>query len=104
MKKKNATPGKESRIQNNQTDDTSTASQRARILKALEEVGPQGMSTISLREGLDIMHPGGRVLELRKMGRRIETIWTATINAQGCKHRCARYVLMPNKQDFGLGG
>ena len=95
MNKRKATPRQESSPKKHH--DMSSAIQQARILKALEQAGPQGMSTINLREELDIMHPGGRVLELRETGHRIETVWTVTENAQGFPHRCARYVLLARK-------
>ena len=77
--------------------DTPSQLQRARILKALEIAGKDGMSTIELREALDILHPAGRVQELRESGHQIATVWTVTANAQGNTHRCARYVLQPGK-------
>ncbi|MBK8970498.1 MAG: helix-turn-helix domain-containing protein [Hahellaceae bacterium] len=52
------------------------------------------MTTIEAREQLDVMQPAPRIFELRKMGLKILTIWTTSINAQGKKHRNARYVLM----------
>ena len=92
MNKKKATPRQESSL--NKHNVISITAQQARILNAGEDVGPQGMSTINLREDLDIMHPAGRVQELREAGHRIETIRTTVNNAQGHKHRCARYVLL----------
>ena len=77
--------------------DMSSHVQQARILKALEQAGAQGMNTIELREQEDIMHPSGRIMELREQGHRIETVWTVTSNAQGNNHRCARYVLRSGK-------
>ena len=82
MKKKKATP----------------KSSPKQILKTLEEVGAKGMTTIQLREELDIMHPGGRIRELREIGHCIHTIRTTFENAQGHKHRCARYVLISKSQ------
>lgn len=92
MKKKKATPRHESSLK--KPNGTSSAIQRSRILQALELAGSQGMSTINLREELDIMHPGGRVMELREAGHRIETVRTVAQNAQGRTHQCARYVLL----------
>lgn len=81
-----------------QAHDMPSHVQRARILKALEQAGTQGMSTIELREQEDILHPAGRVQELRELGHHIDTVRTVTINAQGNPHRCARYVLQPSKE------
>lgn len=96
MNKRKATPRQESSPK--KRHDISSTIQQARILKALEQAGPQGMNTIGLRESLDVMHPSGRVMELREAGHRIETVWTVTENAQGHKHRCARYVLLSPAQ------
>ena len=76
------------------THDTPSSIQRARILKHLEDAGSKGASTIELREQLDILHPAGRVNELREEGHKVNTRWTVTENAQGKKHRNARYVLI----------
>ena len=97
MKKEKAAPHKEDSLQNNRGNNNSVRSQRARILKALEQAGSAGLSTIQLRDELNCMHPGGRVMELREEGHRIETVWTVTENSQGHKHRCARYVLLTHK-------
>jgi len=81
-----------------QAHDMPSHVQRARIRTALEQAGTQGMSTIELREQVDILHPAGRVQELRELGYRIDTVWTVTTNAQGNPHRCARYVLQSTKE------
>ena len=100
MKKKKATP--KSSPKKNETHNTSVKIQQSRILEALGEVGAKGMTTIQLREELDIMHPGGRVRELREAGHCIHTIWTTSENAQGNKHRCARSVLMRKSSSVAL--
>jgi hypothetical protein len=74
--------------------DTDTATQRARILTALKDTGSTGLSTIGLREQYNVMHPAGRVQELREDGHRIETIRTIDKNSFGFKHSVARYVLI----------
>ena len=76
-----------------QINNHSSRKQCSKIVQALERAGSAGMSTIELREEIDILHPAGRVQELRESGYRIDTIWTVTTNAQGHNHRCARYVL-----------
>lgn len=78
-----------------QTYDIPSHIQRARILAALEQAGSRGMSTIELREQENVMHPSGRVKELRELGYLIITGWTTGTNAQGNPHRCARYILKP---------
>ncbi|MDF1817654.1 MAG: helix-turn-helix domain-containing protein [Immundisolibacteraceae bacterium] len=94
MKSKEDTPRQESSPQSENANGNAAHQQRTRILAALTEAGAQGRTTIDMREQLDIMHPSGRIMELREMGYRIETVWTVTRNAQGCQHRCARYVLI----------
>lgn len=73
------------------TLDTSTAAQRARLLAHLRR---DSLTTLEARERLNIMHPGGRVLELRRMGYPIVTVWTWDADHEGRLHRVARYALM----------
>ncbi|MFT6420147.1 MAG: hypothetical protein ACJA05_000106 [Porticoccus sp.] len=75
----------------------SAKAQRLKILDGLKKAGPKGLTTLQIRENLDAMHAGGRVMELRRQGHVIHTIWTIDINAQGHAHRVARYVLMREK-------
>lgn len=74
--------------------DTPNPAQRARILKYLEKLGSSGVSTIEIREKLDVLHPAGRIKELREEGHKIITRWTVTENIFGLAHRNARYVLV----------
>ena len=52
------------------------------------------LTTQDLRHDLDIMHPAGRVKELRGRGFDIQTQWADYPTACGKKHRMARYVYM----------
>jgi Helix-turn-helix domain len=71
------------------------SSQRARIIPALIERKSQGLTTIQMRKPpLDILHPPARILELRRQGYRIETIWTHEATEAGQMHRVGRYVLI----------
>lgn len=70
--------------------DDAKARQCSAILAALK-VGP--LSSLAAREGLGILHPAGRVLELRKAGHRIETVRRTAFDAEGRKHACASYEL-----------
>ena len=74
---------------------TSLAAQRARLLKHLREAGSP--TTLQAREQLNIMHPGGRVFELREMGHNIVTTWTWDTDHEGRRHRVARYTLLTGK-------
>jgi hypothetical protein len=96
MKTKTATP-KSSR-KRDKSDGSSVAAQRQRLFDSLLQAGPEGITTIYARECLDIIAPAPRIFELRhNEGRNIQTVRTSDINAQGCKHHVARYVLLPGK-------
>ena len=69
----------------------SSAAQRARLLAALRK-GP--VTTFYARSQLDIMHPGGRCMELRRIGHNIVTVRTREPAPCGRLHSVARYVLM----------
>lgn len=69
---------------------TIKAKQRAAMLEALQS-GP--LTTVAAREELGVLHPGGRVLELRKRGYLIDTRSRTEFDAHGRPHRVAAYVL-----------
>lgn len=74
--------------------DTSIKSQQWRLTNALR-ASPNGITTIQARADLNIMHPSGRVRELRRCGYQIETIRMMTTDDYGRKHQgIARYVLI----------
>ncbi len=96
MKKKKATP--KSSPKQSQCNGNSLNVQRQRVLKALREAVGEGLSTIQLREGYDVMMPAARVHELRhNYGYNIKLIWDRDRNAQGNEHTCGRYILFPGK-------
>jgi len=74
----------------NRLHSSSAAAQRQRILRALR-AGP--VSTITARSTLDILCPAARVLELRRAGYRIKTVWVWERTDCGKSHRVALYVL-----------
>lgn len=81
-----------------QPNNNSIHAQRQRLLNGLIEAGEAGLTTIQLREQYDIMAPAPRVYELRhQQGHNIATAWNYEANAQGNRHRNARYILMPGK-------
>ncbi|WAW11331.1 helix-turn-helix domain-containing protein [Oxalobacter vibrioformis] len=55
------------------------------------------MTTHEAREQIAVIHPAGRVMELRRQGHDILTHWTKEPNAQGHMHRVAKYVLLSRK-------
>ncbi len=96
MKKKKATP--KSSPKQSQCYGASVQQQCQRILEALREIGSEGLSTIQVREDLDVMMPGARIYELRhEQGYNIQLIWNREKNAQGNEHICGRYILFPGK-------
>lgn len=67
-----------------------TASQQDRVLAYLR-IKP--LTTLAARTELDVMHPSGRVQELKEQGHNIITHWQTVETEQG-KHRVASYVLL----------
>lgn len=78
--------------QNTKAHDNSTSAQRRRLLEAMSR---HPVSTIEARRDLDILHPAGRVKELRDWeGHQIDTVWSHEPTDCGKLHRVARYVLV----------
>jgi len=95
MQDKKKATSKESSQNKQSTHNNSTTAQRQRLLECLQIVGGQGITTIQAREVLDIISPAPRVHELRWIeGKNVATLWDIDLNAQGKKHRVARYVLL----------
>lgn len=69
----------------------SKEAQCARLLNALREHGE--VSTDDARTVHHSMSPAARVLELRKRGHRIETVFRIVEDSQGVRHRMGVYVL-----------
>ncbi|MBE0548422.1 MAG: hypothetical protein IH627_12400 [Rubrivivax sp.] len=72
------------------------AAQQALLLAALRN---SNISTIEAREVLSILHPAGRVMELRKAGWPIITLIRTVYDAQGFPHRSGVYHLNLNEVD-----
>ena len=66
------------------------ADQGTRLFEALRRFP---ISTFEARKHLDVMHPAGRVHELRESGNRIDTHWASEPSDVGRPHRIAVYVL-----------
>ena len=73
--------------------DLSTDAQRQRLLDALRR---SPVTTLEARRNLEILHPAMRVLELKRLGHRIDTVIIHQATETGIKHRVAKYVLQPN--------
>lgn len=65
--------------------------QRGRILRHLADEG--ALATTEARTLYGIMHPAGRVAELRSLGHRIITAWRHIEDAEGVLHRQGVYLL-----------
>jgi Helix-turn-helix domain len=69
----------------------STAQQREIILAYL--IAHHRITTLEARTKLDILHPAGRIKELRADGKNIQTHWAIQDTPLG-RHRVAEYVLL----------
>lgn len=79
--------------------DNSYASQRARMLSEFEK--NKQISTFYFRNNLGIVHPAGRIMELR--GRHnILTSWTYEQDQNGILHRIGVYIYHSLKKDEGV--
>ncbi|MEE9354305.1 MAG: helix-turn-helix domain-containing protein [Methylococcaceae bacterium] len=90
----NAPRTRRAKSQSSKIDGNSSAAQRQRLLTALRK-GP--ITTLQARKKLDILHPAGRVQELRKEHYNIVTHWLTVYTTGRRKHRVARYVLFSGK-------
>lgn len=70
---------------------SSRTAQRRRLLLALRNAP---VSTITARKELDIMHPAGRIKELREQGFDIQTLWQWQPTDSGKPHRVGLYCLI----------
>ncbi len=85
-----APPSKLSNQKNEQPYDNAAVTQRARILKHFECAAQ--LTTMQARDVYGILHPCGRVMELRKQGHLILTHGIFSPDANGVSHRIGMYV------------
>jgi hypothetical protein len=97
MNKKLTTP-KGSLIKTKRLNNNSSNAQRNRIIERLRQVKGIGLTTIEIRDELNCLHPSGRIMELRKHGYDIRSIWTNGSDHYGRPHRVARYVLFSEQE------
>lgn len=69
---------------------SSVHAQQQRLLERLK-IAP--IDTITARRELDVMHPAARIMELRRRGYRIDTVWVDRQTDCGKVHCVALYVL-----------
>ena len=72
--------------------ENSSASQKTRVLARLMSKG--SLTTLAARHELDVLHPAGRIKELREQGHAILTFWRTETTNQGRPHRVAEYFLI----------
>lgn len=75
-----------------QSHSNSAHAQRQRIGDYLLE--RKRATSIELRAQLDVLHPAGRIKELRRRGWHIATIWESHPTECGQLHRVGVYVFM----------
>ena len=83
--------GQNTSVQND-TRANSAFAQRQRIAEWFK--ASNSLTTEDARRNLDIMHPAGRIRELRARGFEIMTVWENYPTVGGNLHRMARYVFM----------
>ena len=69
---------------------TDTEAQLSRVLAVLRS-GPT--TTVQLVREHDVLHPPARILQLRKRGFDIATVWVNAETLRGAVHRVGKYVL-----------
>jgi hypothetical protein len=77
--------------------DISTAAQCARFHAYLQKYNT--CTTHEARDKLNILHPAGRIMELRRQGHEIVTYWISQPDHLGRPHRVAQYVLFAGGND-----
>jgi len=86
---------RENYIRNNNTPSRlNNKAKAAQCLKILEWLKLSPLSTPVARETLHIMHPAGRICDLRNQGYRIETHRCHEATSEGTVSVVARYVLV----------
>jgi hypothetical protein len=76
-------------------NSTSAKAQSARLLSALQK---SSVSTIRARRSLDLIHPAGRVRELRNLGHEILMRWVWRQTECGEWHRVGLYTLKRSRK------
>ena len=90
--KQKAAPEKEAALKTirDQFIGTSGRNQAERLLAALRQYP---ITTFEAMRLLDVYHVPARVLQLRKAGHRIVTLWESVTTEAGARHRVGLYVL-----------
>lgn len=75
----------------------SNAAQCGRLLQHLKQYG--SITTLKARDELSVMHPSGRIRDLRLAGYPIITQEVIDVDAAGVEHRQGLYVLCVAKKE-----
>ena len=75
----------------NEHQNISSKAQQARLGKAFTTLG--NINTLEARKCLEVLHPSGRIKELKAQGWDIEKVWVYVVGECGLKHRIANYFL-----------
>jgi len=86
-----ALDGLSNSTKNQRNYSNSASSQRTRILEHFSKC-PR-LSTMEAREELGVLHPSGRIMELRQKGHKIDMHWIKAPDSNGVIHRVGLYVL-----------
>ncbi|WP_175832274.1 helix-turn-helix domain-containing protein [Burkholderia cenocepacia] len=78
------------------------AHQRSRLLEAMKVRG--GVTTLEAMRFLDIVDPRPRIVELRKEGYRIKTLWVRQPSECGRLHSVGLYALTSAQRREGISG
>lgn len=81
-------------IDDNTPNKLNNKAKAAQCLKILERLKLSPLSTPEARDILHIMHPAGRICDLRKQGYRIETHRCHEATSEGAVSVVAQYVLV----------
>lgn len=97
MNDDNTTPDKEGALKalRDAFKGTDTKTQCQRLLEALSRFP---VTTFEAMRHLDVYHVPARVLQLRKAGHPIVTLWQTVITEAGARHRVGLYVLRHNSE------
>ncbi|KVF71435.1 helix-turn-helix domain-containing protein [Burkholderia vietnamiensis] len=82
--------------------ENTAAHQRARLLEAMKMCG--GVTTLEAVRFLDIVDPRPRIVELRKEGYKIATLWSRQPSECGRMHRVGEYALVNSRPTAAFGG
>ena len=90
-KKETSTPRAPAKSRTTNNTRTDTEAQLSRVLTVLR---CGATTTVQLVREHDILHPPARILQLRKRGFDIATVWVNAETLRGAVHRVGKYVLL----------